>query len=41
MSRLHSLVYLLLEWWRTLFTRPIVVRLPFAPVVSWERCAAV
>jgi len=41
MSRLHSLVYLLAERWRTLFTRLITVRLPFAPVTSWERCAAV
>lgn len=30
MSRLHSLVYLLPELWRTLVTRPITVRFPFA-----------
>ncbi len=28
MSRLHSLIYLLPELWRTLFTRPITVRFP-------------
>ncbi|MBE9471660.1 MAG: 4Fe-4S binding protein [Chloroflexi bacterium] len=32
MSRLHSLVYLLPELWRTLFTRPITVRYPFGPL---------
>ena len=32
MSRLHSLVYLLPQLWRTLFTRPITVRYPFAPL---------
>ena len=32
MSRLHSLVYLLPELWRTLFTRPITVRFPFGPL---------
>ena len=32
MSRLHSLIYLLPELWRTLFTRPITVRYPFAPL---------
>ena len=32
MSRLHSLAYLLPELWRTLFTRPITVRYPFAPL---------
>ncbi|MDY7039561.1 MAG: 4Fe-4S binding protein [Chloroflexota bacterium] len=31
-SRLRSLVYLLPELWRTLFTRPITVRFPFAPL---------
>jgi len=30
MSRLHSLVYLLPQLLRTLFTRPITVRYPFA-----------
>ncbi|MDY6875382.1 MAG: 4Fe-4S binding protein [Chloroflexota bacterium] len=34
MSRLHSLVYLLPELWRTLFTQPITVRFPFAPLES-------
>jgi len=29
-SRLHSLVYLLPQLWRTLFTRPITVGYPFA-----------
>ncbi|MBC8447287.1 MAG: 4Fe-4S binding protein [Chloroflexi bacterium] len=32
MTRLHSLVYLLPQLWRTLFTRPITVRYPFAPL---------
>ncbi len=32
MSRLHSLVYLLPELWRTLFTRPITIRYPFGPL---------
>ena len=32
MSRLHSLVYLLPQLWRTLFTPPITVRYPFAPL---------
>ena len=32
MSRLHSLIYLLPELWRTLFTRPITVRFPFVPL---------
>lgn len=32
MSRLHSLIYLLPELWRTLFTRPITVRFPHAPL---------
>ncbi len=32
MSRLHSLVYLLPQLWRTLFTRPITVRYPFGPL---------
>ena len=32
MPRLHSLIYLLPELWRTLFRRPITVRFPFAPV---------
>ncbi len=32
MSHLHSLIYLLPELWRTLFTRPITVRFPFAPL---------
>ena len=32
MSRLHSLIYLLPELWRTLLTRPITVRFPFAPL---------
>jgi len=32
MSRLDSLIYLLPELWRTLFTRPITVRFPFAPL---------
>lgn len=32
MSRLHSLVYLLPQLWRTLFTQPITVRYPFAPL---------
>jgi formate hydrogenlyase subunit 6/NADH:ubiquinone oxidoreductase subunit I len=30
LTRLHSLVYLLPQLWRTLFTRPITVRYPFA-----------
>lgn len=30
--RLHSLIYLLPELWRTLLTRPITVRFPFAPL---------
>ena len=32
MTRLHSLVYLLPQLWRTLFTRPITVRYPFGPL---------
>jgi len=32
MSRLHSLVYLLPELWRTLLTRPITVSFPFGPL---------
>ena len=32
MSHLHSLVYLLPQLWRTLFTRPITVRYPFGPL---------
>ena len=32
MSRLHSLVYLLPELWRTLFTQPITVGYPFGPL---------
>ena len=32
MSRLHSLFYLLPELWRTLFTKPITIRYPFAPL---------
>lgn len=32
MSRFHSLVYLLPELWRTLFTQPITVRYPFGPL---------
>ncbi len=32
MSRLHSLVYLLPELWRTLFTQPITVGYPFEPL---------
>jgi len=32
MSPFHSLVYLLPELWRTLLTRPITVRFPFAPL---------
>jgi len=32
MPRLHSLVYLLPELWRTLFTRRATVRYPFAPL---------
>ncbi len=32
MSPLHSLVYLLPELWRTLFTRPITVYYPFGPL---------
>jgi len=32
MSRLHSLVYLLPELGRTLFTQPITVRYPFGPL---------
>jgi len=32
MSRLHSLVYLLPQLWRTLLTRPITVRYPFGPL---------
>jgi len=32
MTRLHSLIYLLPELWRTLFTRPITVRYPFGPL---------
>lgn len=32
MSRLRSLLYLLPQFWRTLFTRPITVRYPFAPL---------
>ncbi len=32
MTRLHSLVYLLPQLWRTLFTRPITVRYPLGPL---------
>jgi formate hydrogenlyase subunit 6/NADH:ubiquinone oxidoreductase subunit I len=32
MSRLHSLVYLLPELWRTLLTQPITVGFPFRPL---------
>jgi formate hydrogenlyase subunit 6/NADH:ubiquinone oxidoreductase subunit I len=32
MSRFRSLIYLLPELWRTLLTRPITVRFPFAPL---------
>ena len=32
MSRLHSLVYLLPELWRTLLTQPITVGYPFEPL---------
>jgi len=32
MSRLRSLIYLLPQFWRTLFTRPVTVRYPFAPL---------
>jgi formate hydrogenlyase subunit 6/NADH:ubiquinone oxidoreductase subunit I len=32
MSRLHSLIYLLPQLWRTLFTQPITVGYPFAPL---------
>ena len=31
MSRFHSLIYMLPELWRTLLTKPITVRFPFAP----------
>jgi len=32
MSRFHSLIYMLPELWRTLFTKPITVRFPFGPL---------
>ena len=31
MSRFRSLIYMLPELWRTLLTKPITVRFPFAP----------